>query len=763
MKRENENMHWQDDPRLSAYVLGELDGSELARFETELRENSGLCAEVQAMQGVADMLQEELAVEALGLSDAQRGVIVARARTAEITSRSWARTWGERFAWIGVTAVATAAGSILYIGLRAPEGSGPATDTLARLDAPFSAVATRPTGEPAKPDDRPNSSPAPGLVAGNEEDSLVEETEADARNRTDADQLGTPVFDGAVPGPGSIPYYRGPGDSASGGPEEPRIGVLFQMSPPGNPAAGLQPETWSLSPHTPGTNPFFVGRGAKLSLQDAHQAGRFSSHAAGTQAERPQDPSRESYAHIQENGFVRVSDDPLSTFSIDVDTASYANVRRFLNEGRLPPADAVRIEELVNYFSYDYAAPEGPDPFAVHLEVASAPWEEEHLLLRVGLKGREINDLPKRPKNLTFLIDVSGSMQPADKLPLLKQALRLLVDNLDSQDRIAIVVYAGAAGLVLPPTACSEKAAILQSLERLNSGGSTAGAAGIELAYRTAQESFIEGGVNRVILASDGDFNVGISDEGSLVRLIEEKREHGVDLSVLGFGTGNLQDSKMEQLANKGNGNYAYIDTLKEAHKVLVRQLGGTLETIAKDVKIQIEFNPREVAGFRLIGYENRVLAHTDFNDDTKDAGEIGAGHTVTALYELIPHGAPMSRPPVDPLKYQEPERRPEGSAFTGELLTVKLRYKDPQGSTSKRIERTLSKGAGAFEKASEDFRFAASVAAFGMILRGSDHCGELGLEDVMGMAAAAAGSDAFGYRSELLGLLDKADRLTLH
>ncbi|MAB81064.1 MAG: hypothetical protein CMJ89_17090 [Planctomycetes bacterium] len=478
------------------------------------------------------------------------------------------------------------------------------------------------------------------------------------------------------------------------------------------------------------------------------------------QLEVLQDLSREAYAHIVENDFVRVADDPRSTFSIDVDTASYANLRRFLHEGRLPPVDAVRIEEWINYFSYDYPAPEGADPFAVHLEVASAPWKPEHMLLRVGLKGRDITDLPRRTRNLTFLLDVSGSMQPANKLPLLKRAMRLLVDQLTPEDRVAIVVYAGSSGLVLPATSCSEKPAVLAALERLSSGGSTAGAAGIELAYRTAQENFIEGGINRVILATDGDFNVGISDEGSLVRLIEEKRDAGVFLSVLGFGTGNLQDSKMEKLADHGNGNYAYIDTLKEAHKVLVRELGGTLETIAKDVKIQIEFNPAEISGFRLIGYENRVLAHADFNDDAKDAGDIGAGHTVTALYELIPATLPGPRPPLDPLKYQEPEREVSNVAFTGELVNVKLRYKQPQGSVSKLIERPVRKSTAGFEEASEDFRFAACVAAFGMLMRDSAHCPDTTIEDVMAMASAAAGADPFGYRSDFLGLLDLADRL---
>jgi Ca-activated chloride channel family protein len=353
-----------------------------------------------------------------------------------------------------------------------------------------------------------------------------------------------------------------------------------------------------------------------------------------------QDWNTEAYAHIAESEFMNVRDQALSTFSVDVDTASYSNVRRFLREGRLPPADAVRIEELVNYFDYDYPEPQANEPFGIYAEVSDCPWNAEHRLVHLGIQARHIEQQSVPPRNLVFLIDVSGSMQDPNKLPLLKNGLSLLARNLRSQDRISMVVYAGSSGLVLPSTTGAHQNQVLEALSRLEAGGSTNGAAGIELAYAEAQRNFIKGGVNRVILATDGDFNVGPSSEGELVRIIEEKRKSGVFLTVLGFGTGNLQDSRMEQLADKGNGNYAYIDTLDEAQKVLVRESGATLVTVAKDVKLQVEFNPAHVASYRLVGYENRTLAARDFNDDKKDAGEIGAGHTVTALYEIVPVGA---------------------------------------------------------------------------------------------------------------------------
>ena len=403
---------------------------------------------------------------------------------------------------------------------------------------------------------------------------------------------------------------------------------------------------------------------------------------------RPPDSSApdfntEAYDRIEDNRFLEVSNNPLSTFSIDVDTASYANVRRFLQRGTLPPKDAVRIEEMLNYFSYDYPVPSGEGPFSASVEVAQAPWALEHRLVRIGLKGKEVAMKNRPSSNLVFLLDVSGSMQPSNKLPLLKKAMRLLVDRLGEKDRVAIVVYAGASGLVLPSTSADQKERILAALENLEAGGSTNGGSGIRLAYQTAVSHFISGGINRVILATDGDFNVGTTNQGDLTRLIEDNARSGVFLTVLGFGMGNYKDSTLEKLADMGNGNYAYIDNINEARKVLVDEINSTLITIAKDVKIQIEFNPLQVSAYRLIGYENRLLRQEDFNDDTKDAGEIGAGHTVTVFYEIVPAGRGLSIPGVDPLKYQTPMGTTE-VAQSGELLTLKLRYKQPDGQTSR-------------------------------------------------------------------------------
>ncbi|HVX15685.1 MAG TPA: von Willebrand factor type A domain-containing protein [Pirellulales bacterium] len=469
-------------------------------------------------------------------------------------------------------------------------------------------------------------------------------------------------------------------------------------------------------------------------------------------------PNTESYARLDENSFLDVRRDPLSTFSIDVDTASYANVRRFLNGGSLPPRDAVRIEEMLNYFSYHYAPPADQTPFAVHAEVAGCPWEPKHRLLRIALKGREI-DLANRPaSNLVFLIDVSGSMDDPAKLPLLQSALRLLIDKLAENDRVAMVVYAGSSGLVLPSTSGLYKETILRALDQLHAGGSTNGGSGIQLAYQVAREKFIQGGTNRVLLCTDGDFNVGVTDQGSLTRLIEEEAKSGVFLSVLGFGTGNLKDSTMEQLADRGNGNYAYIDTHNEARKVLVEQLGGTLVTIAKDVKLQLEFNPRQVAGYRLIGYENRLLRAEDFNDDKKDAGEIGAGHTVTALYELVPAGGEAPAGNVDGLKYQRP-LEPAGG-FGDESLTLKLRYKEPEGASSKLIETVVKDAGSNYAQASEDFRFSAAVAGFGLLLRDSQYKGDLTFGAVLELAQASRGTDENGYRAELIELVKKAQAL---
>lgn len=467
--------------------------------------------------------------------------------------------------------------------------------------------------------------------------------------------------------------------------------------------------------------------------------------------------NRESYSHIQDNTYVKVKNDPLSTFSIDVDRASYSNVRRYIQDGSLPPKDAVRIEEMINYFSYEYAEPDGDDPFSITTEYTTCPWNVKHKLVHVGIKGEEVDMESAPANNLVFLIDVSGSMSSPDKLDLLKSGLYLLVDQLRKEDRVAIVVYAGAAGLVLPSTSGDNKDRIKSVIEQLNAGGSTAGGAGIELAYKTAQENFIKNGNNRVILATDGDFNVGVSSEGDLVRLIEEKREHDIFLTVLGFGRGNLQDSKMEKLADKGNGNYNYIDNILEAKKVLISELGGTLITIAKDVKIQVEFNPKHVKAYRLIGYENRQLEDEDFNNDKKDAGELGSGHTVTVLYEIIPAGSDENLQEVDSLKYQQEHEQKDNESYSDEVLTVKFRYKEPKGVKSKLITRVLMDDNIPFNQASNDLKFAAAVASFGMLLRDSEFKGESSYDSVIEMAKNAKGLDADGYRAEFIRLVEMA------
>lgn len=461
----------------------------------------------------------------------------------------------------------------------------------------------------------------------------------------------------------------------------------------------------------------------------------------------------EEYDAINENIFHDAIRNPLSTFSIDVDAASYSNVRRFINSGQRPPKDAVRIEEMVNYFDYDYAQPSGGHPFEVITEISTAPWNEKHELIHIGLQGKRIptDNLP--PSNLVFLIDVSGSMSDVNKLPLLKTSFKMLVEQLRSQDHVAIVVYAGAAGLVLPPTSGENKRTILEALDRLEAGGSTAGGAGIRLAYEVAKEHFKKGGNNRVILATDGDFNVGESSNASMEQLIEEKREYGIFLTVLGFGMGNYKDSKMEILADKGNGNYAYIDNIAEAQKVLVNEFGGTLFTIAKDVKLQIEFNPAHVKAYRLIGYENRMLRNEDFNNDKKDAGDLGSGHTVTAMYEIIPVGVESEFLKIDDLTYQT-NKISQAAYRSEEIMTIKLRYKKPDAQVSQLIVHPLKDQNVPMEETSENFRWAASVAAFGMLLRESEYIKSFSYDDVAQLAQGAKGKDKEGYRAEFIRIV---------
>ena len=468
-----------------------------------------------------------------------------------------------------------------------------------------------------------------------------------------------------------------------------------------------------------------------------------------------QSPGNESYKNEKENDFLSVKANPLSTLSVDVDRASYSNVRRFINAGQMPPAEAVRIEEMVNYFDYDYPQPEGEDPISIVTEMIDCPWKSGHKLLHIGIQAKEISTEKLPPSNIVFLIDVSGSMSDYNKLPLVKSALKMLAAQLREEDRLSIVVYAGNAGLVLPPTSGGNKQAIYSALDRLEAGGSTAGGAGIQLAYNTARENFMRGGNNRIVLATDGDFNVGVSSENELENLITKERDNGISLTCLGFGMGNYKDSKLELLADKGNGNYAYIDNEEEAHKTLVKEFGGTMFTIAKDVKAQIEFNPAHVASYRLVGYENRVLNAEDFKNDKKDAGDMGSGHTVTILYELVPAKHSIAGNDVDPLKYQS-----NSNVYAGnELATIKFRYKRPNANKSKEMVHVIPDYSKRIMHAGDNIRFASAVAMFGMLLKNSEHKGSSNYNTVLNLARSAKGRDKNGYRAAFISLVKTVNK----
>lgn len=476
--------------------------------------------------------------------------------------------------------------------------------------------------------------------------------------------------------------------------------------------------------------------------------------------------NREGYDAITENSFQSVTEQPLSTFSIDVDAASYSNLRRFIQNNQLPPAGAVRIEEMINYFSYQYPQPKENQPFSINTEITECPWNKKHQLMLVGLQGKQIDltDLPA--SNLVFLVDVSGSMYAENKLPLVKASLKLLADQLRPEDKVSIVTYAGSAGLVLPATSGEYRTKIKEAIDRLEAGGSTAGGAGIQLAYKVAREQYKERGNNRVILCTDGDFNVGQTSDAALETMIEQERKSGVFLTILGYGMGNYQDAKMQKLADKGNGNHAYIDGISEAKKVLISEFGGTLYTIAKDVKLQIEFNPQYIKGYRLIGYENRMLAKEDFNNDQKDAGDMGSGHTVTAIYELVPPDTEIpGNISVDPLKYQYKDSQKQAknaNTNNNERVTIKLRYKEPDGEQSKLITEVIKNSPIKFTQASNNLRFAAAVASFGLTLRGSAYKGSADFDQTLTLAKSSLGTDKEGYRREFIQLVEKAQQLTL-
>ena len=740
-----------NDPKLTAYALGELD-DEVQRIEVEkaLEQSQELRQVVAEIQEMAGFLRAELQQEPSPvLTEEQRKRI-----EDSFTEKNTFSLLSSRTVW---TAAAGLAAASLLLMISIPNllqsKRGPDPLILAELRQP----APQGLGEPQDRDGfdsapspqsksdglaRPEESSHRQETLTNEGVDLIAAEKVAGRKSQTADAPESRLASGEIKAPKKVESFGGGKDK-----ESQRAGEA-EGKGLGN-REGVQSVSRVRNRRPSPESPERFRASAKTAIvADARPLDRV-----------PADFNTEAYDRIADNSFFEVAENPLSTFSIDVDTASYANLRRFLNNNTLPPKDAVRIEEMVNYFSYDYPAPAENGPFAVHTEVAQAPWNLEHRLLHIGLKGKEMALEERPPTNLVFLLDVSGSMRPPNKLPLLKRAMRLLVERLTENDRVAMVVYAGASGLVLPSTSCDQKEKILAALEGLEAGGSTNGGSGIQLAYRTAASNLISGGINRVILATDGDFNVGITNQGDLTRLIEEKAEGGVFLSVLGFGMGNYKDSALEKLADMGNGNYAYIDTIQEARKVLVDQVNSTLVTIAKDVKIQVEFNPVQVRSYRLIGYENRLLRKEDFNDDAKDAGEIGAGHTVTALYEIVPAAQRDRASGVDPLRYQRRIETTE-AAQNGELLTLKLRYKEPAGQSSRLLEYPVRDSGRGYGQASRDFRFAAAVASFGMILRDSPHRGNVTLDGVLELAEEGRGTDRHGYRTQFLELVKKAGSL---
>lgn len=773
-----------DDPKLTAYALGELDGAERAEFEARLRSDRNAQAAVEEIRATIAQLETALQSEEFAAATA----VDAEAKQPEgrySSRKGKLLTFPNLYYLVGGLAAACFA---VLLALREPpappqqvqkqyttvplpvrasqveeteivaDANGvPALtgENLAKAPAPISTPFIAPARE---------ASPATGLIA---------------QSKQLAERPNAPLMPGlSAPLPDVFPQdYSAAnpitlGESPRG--ERAKRSIANQISRQSRVAAANA--TFSVGAPLEAENeqpivlsPFTV----ESSFAQGYAA---TSTLGGTRLGRHRKAANtESYAYRPESDFLSARDHPLSTFSADVDTASYANVRRYLRSGQRPPVDAVRIEELINYFPYAYAAPKSTDavrskeapPFAATMEAAEAPWAKGHRLVRIGLKAREVATAERGAANLVFLLDVSGSMSEPNKLPLVKESMKLLLGRLRPDDRVAIVVYAGASGLALPSTEVAQKSEIAEAIEELRAEGSTNGSRGIELAYDIAKANFVTGGINRVILCTDGDFNVGVTSEGGLTRLIEEKAKSGVFLTVLGFGMGNLKDATMQQLANRGNGTYGYIDTRLEAEKLLVQQVSGTLVTVAKDVKLQVEFNPAQVASYRLIGYEKRALKTEDFANDRVDAGDIGAGHAVTALYEIIPVGAADAKTgetPEPELKYvgfsgvsMARVPRPE---WANELLTLRVRYKEPAAILSRKLEFALTDNGAVFADASPDFKFTAAVAAFGMLLRGSIHQGNATFASVADWAEAGAATDAGGYRAEFIGLVKQAETL---
>lgn len=755
-----------DDPRLTAYALGELAGSEHAAIDSAVQADPTLQAAVAEIRALAGDLSEALAAEPVG----GRAAVVAPPEVGKVQPARETPARVVRFPYFLVSGLAAACFAVMVAVRETRSPVAPRIEEVATQERQVFELLLPPL-TPVDPSfaagvavDAVAPVPRPDIATVAQ--PLLDPIRAGqvARSQPPAVTFPAPV---AAPVPASVSLA----EAVQAGRAEPRSvasrvagpvagdAMVTTLSAAGGQVVEMAPMAVEASQG--------LSYGATSSLPGAR--GLAAGLMPGSIPRAPSQPAplqTEAYAYTPESRFVRVGDQPLSTFAIDVDTASYANVRRFLQNGQRPPVDAVRIEELINYFPYRYPPPaiDATVPFAAGIEAATAPWNPAHRLVRIGLKGREMNAATRPAANLVFLLDVSGSMNAPNRLPLVIESMRLLVDRLRPDDRVAIVTYAGNSGLALPSTPVASKREIHAALEALRPGGSTHGSLGIHLAYDIARANFLPEGLNRVILCTDGDFNVGVTSEGGLVRLVEEKARTGVFLTVFGFGMGNHKDSTLESLANRGNGVYGYIESAREARKLLVEQVEGTLATIAKDVKVQVEFNPAQVASYRLIGYENRLLQRQDFADDFVDAGEIGAGHTVTALYEVVPVPA-VSGParPVDPLRYQPPLvslPRPD-PVLLSELLTVKVRYKAPQGTTSEPVEFPFTDRGGAFADASGDFKFAASVAGFGMILRDSPHKGQATLDQVLTWAQPGLADDPHGHRAEFVDLIRRARDVT--
>lgn len=834
-----------DDPKLTAYALGELDATERAAVEAALARSPECRRAVDEIRALAGELTTELAQDAATAKVSLTAEPWTRAGDFQSPPVTSSTPDGDyKSPALAAVADAPGEGKVIFLPWRHWRTLGMAA--AAALVVGFfvtKAWLPKPTEQMAKEDMSMSAARAKALSAATPTNTNPIPTISDLRiSLLSTNSSKVLILPNSSTAPVAVQFTTADGTAVAGGDSSGKVVIggnftsyngvarTVRLKMDGTVDTTFDPGKLSFS--SANYSLALVDSGVDLPAQQNRFLGRFAYSVTGENlpqgwAFRPDTTTTAAYPRYVENPFTLVASEPLSTFSTDVDTASYANVRRFLNQNQLPPRDAVRIEELLNYFTYDYAPPTGEHPFAAHIEVAGCPWAPEHRLVRVGLKGRELKADKRPPSNFVFLIDVSGSMSPAARLPLIKQSLRQLVKRMTENDRVAMVVYASSSGTVLESTSAVNKEVILSAIDRLEAGGSTNGGEGIQRAYDLAVANFIKGGVNRVILCTDGDFNVGITDRGQLLKLIEDRAKSGVFLTTLGVGDDNFKDATLQQLADKGNGNYHYLDSVEEGHKVLVEQMNATLVTIAKDVKVQVDFNPAQVKAYRLIGYEKRILAKQDFNNDAKDAGEIGAGHTVTALYEVCPVGVVLvtSRISNDSLASLENLKATNSSAGAGskygpfsklgdslrreeyvyskmqaleriaelaktlrpnhpkmqelykqledseklirnlgpaskELLTLKLRYKAPDGDQSTLMEIPVTDSGAKLARASADFKFASAVAEFGMLLKDSPFKGAASFDSALELAQEGKGDDAHGYRAEFLNLVAKAKAL---